>query len=49
MRAPILALKEVRLADGPMMLFDGVDLALDARNRAEAATIALRLGLDAAR
>ena len=34
MRAPILALKEVRLADGPMMLFDGVDLALDARNRA---------------
>ena len=34
MRAPILALKQVRLADGPMMLFDGVDLALDARNRA---------------
>ena len=34
MRAPILALKEVRLADGPRMLFDGVDLALDARNRA---------------
>ncbi|WP_397399846.1 ATP-binding cassette domain-containing protein, partial [Phenylobacterium sp.] len=34
MRAPILALKAVRLADGPMMLFDGVDLALDARNRA---------------
>ncbi len=34
MRAPILALKEVRLADGPMMLFDGVDLALDARTRA---------------
>jgi len=34
MRAPILALKEVRLADGPVMLFDGVDLALDARNRA---------------
>ncbi len=34
MRAPILALKEVRLADGPMMLFDGVDLALDVRTRA---------------
>ncbi len=34
MRAPILALKNVRLADGQTMLFDGVDLALDARNRA---------------
>ena len=34
MRAPILALKEVRLADGPLMLFDGVDLALEARTRA---------------
>ena len=34
MRAPILALKEVRLADGPTMLFDGVDLALDQRTRA---------------
>jgi len=34
MRAPILALKEVRLADGPTMLFDGVDLALDVRTRA---------------
>lgn len=34
MRAPILALKDVRLADGPNMLFDGVDLALDARTRA---------------
>ena len=34
MRAPILALKDVRLADGQTMLFDGVDLALDARNRA---------------
>ena len=34
MRAPILALKDVRLADGPLMLFDGVDLALDARIRA---------------
>jgi ATP-binding cassette subfamily F protein uup len=33
-RAPILALKDVRLADGPLMLFDGVDLALEARNRA---------------
>lgn len=34
MRAPILALKEVRLADGPLMLFDGVDLALEPRTRA---------------
>ena len=34
MRAPILALKAVRLADGPLMLFDGVDLALDSRVRA---------------
>ncbi len=34
MKAPILALKDVRLADGPLMLFDGVDLALDARVRA---------------
>jgi ATP-binding cassette subfamily F protein uup len=34
MRAPILALKDVRLADGPVMLFDGVDLALDAGVRA---------------
>ena len=34
MRAPILALKDVRLADGPRMLFDGVDLALDVRVRA---------------
>ena len=34
MRAPILALKNVRLADGPKMMFDGVDLALDARVRA---------------
>lgn len=34
MRAPILALKGVRLADGPLMLFDGVDLALEARTRA---------------
>ena len=34
MKAPILALKDVRLADGPVMLFDGVDLALDARTRA---------------
>ncbi|MGZ3367608.1 MAG: ABC-F family ATP-binding cassette domain-containing protein [Caulobacteraceae bacterium] len=32
--APILALKDVRLQDGPVMLFDGVDLALDARVRA---------------
>ena len=34
MRAPILALKDVRLADGPLMLFDGVNLAIDARVRA---------------
>jgi ATP-binding cassette subfamily F protein uup len=34
MKPPIIALKDVRLADGPLMLFDGVDLALDARVRA---------------
>ena len=34
MKAPVLALKDVRLADGPRMLFDGVDLALDGRVRA---------------
>src|SRR3974377_2394671 len=34
MRAPILALKDVRLADGPKMMFDGVDLGLEARVRA---------------
>src|SRR6185437_12245700 len=34
MKAPILALKDVRLADGRVMLFDGVDLALDAGVRA---------------
>ena len=34
MKAPTLALKDVRLADGPLMLFDGVDIALDARVRA---------------
>jgi ATP-binding cassette subfamily F protein uup len=34
MRAPILALKDVRLADGPKMMFDGVDLALEPRARA---------------
>jgi ATP-binding cassette subfamily F protein uup len=34
MRAPILALKDVRLADGPVMLFDGVDLGLEPRVRA---------------
>jgi ATP-binding cassette subfamily F protein uup len=33
-RPPIIALKEVRLADGPVMLFDGVDLTLEARARA---------------
>ena len=34
MRPPILALKDVRLADGPVMLFDGVDLALEPGMRA---------------
>ncbi|MET0271663.1 MAG: ABC-F family ATP-binding cassette domain-containing protein [Phenylobacterium sp.] len=34
MKPPIIALKDVKLADGPLMLFDGVDLALDARVRA---------------
>lgn len=34
MRAPILALKAVRLADGPKMMFDGVDLGLEPRVRA---------------
>ena len=34
MAAPILALKDVKLADGPMMLFDGVDLGLEPRVRA---------------
>jgi ATP-binding cassette subfamily F protein uup len=33
-RAPILALKGVRLADGPRMLFDGVDLGLEPRVKA---------------
>ncbi len=33
-RAPIAALKSVRLADGPVQLFEGVDLALEARVRA---------------
>ncbi|MDB5455270.1 MAG: transporter ATP-binding protein uup, partial [Caulobacter sp.] len=33
-RAPVLALKDVRLADGAKMLFDGVDLALEPRVRA---------------
>ena len=33
-RPPIVALKEVRLQDGPVMLFDGVDLALEPRVRA---------------
>jgi ATP-binding cassette subfamily F protein uup len=34
MKPPVLALKDVRLADGPVMLFDGVDLALEPRSRA---------------
>jgi ATP-binding cassette subfamily F protein uup len=31
---PIVALKDIRLADGPVMLFDGVDLGLEPRVRA---------------
>jgi ATP-binding cassette subfamily F protein uup len=34
MKPPILALKDFRLADGPKMLFDGVDLAVEPRSRA---------------
>jgi len=34
MKPPILALKDVRLADGPVMLFDGVDVGLEPRSRA---------------
>ena len=33
-RPPVVALKEVRLQDGSVMLFDGVDLALEPRTRA---------------
>jgi ATP-binding cassette subfamily F protein uup len=33
-RPPIIALKDVKLADGPRMLFDGVDLALEPGVRA---------------
>ena len=33
-RAPLVALKNVRLQDGAQMLFDGVDLALEPRTRA---------------
>jgi len=33
-RPPILALKDVRLADGALQLFDGVDLALEPKVRA---------------
>jgi ATP-binding cassette subfamily F protein uup len=33
-RPPIVALKDVRLADGPVMLFDGVDLTIEPRARA---------------
>ena len=32
-KPPIVALKDVRLADGSVMLFDGVDLAIEARSR----------------
>jgi ATP-binding cassette subfamily F protein uup len=34
MAPPVLALRGVRLADGPRWLFDGVDLALETRDRA---------------
>ena len=34
MAAPVLALRDVRLADGPRWLFDGVELALETRERA---------------
>src|SRR5580693_3632139 len=34
MAAPVLALRDVRLADGPRWLFDGVDLGLETRGRA---------------
>jgi ATP-binding cassette subfamily F protein uup len=34
MAAPLVALKDVRLQDGPVQLFDGVDLALEPRVRA---------------
>ena len=34
MKPPVLALRQVRLSDGPRMLFDGVDLALEPRCRA---------------
>jgi ATP-binding cassette subfamily F protein uup len=34
MAAPLLALKDVRLADGRRLMFDGVDLALEPRVRA---------------
>ena len=33
-RPPLLSLKDVRLKDGPVMLFDGVDMALMPRTRA---------------
>ena len=33
-RPPIVALKGVQLSDGPVMLFDGVDLILEPRSRA---------------
>ena len=34
MAPPVLALRDVRLADGPRMMFDGADLALERRARA---------------
>jgi ATP-binding cassette subfamily F protein uup len=34
MAPPVLAVRDVRLADGPRMMFDGADLALERRTRA---------------
>jgi ATP-binding cassette subfamily F protein uup len=34
MAAPLLALRDVRLADGRRQLFDGVDMGLEAGGRA---------------
>src|SRR5258707_10445388 len=34
MAAPILALRDVRLADGRRLMFDGVDLGIEAKVRA---------------
>ncbi len=34
LRPPLVALKDVRLQDGPLPLFDGVDMAMEPRSRA---------------